>query len=387
MLIALGSKSIASYPEGAALTVGFIQYPLGLRWLGHRILWVEVISAALVRAQPELITGFFARMGKFGLAEDCVLIACEDLDHQTLEGSEIYGMSAAKAADLIRGADVLWNFATSLRQPLLGEFRHRALIDGDPGHLQVCALEFNFDIQHHQVLLSVGNKIADDDCEVPRLGLRWGTYRPYVHMPMWPMTEPPADAPFTSLTQWSWEELAMDGRRLSLSKRESYLRIVGLPTLSGRPFELAANIGANDVADDRSLFARNGWRIVEPLAVAGTVEKYQDYLHKSRAEILCCKPIFRELKTGWISDRSAGYLASGRPVLAEDCGFKQHLPATRGMLSFADLEEAADRVAEIEGDYAAHSRAARELAESYFGSRECLEEILRASLESSAGLR
>jgi hypothetical protein len=77
-----------------------------------------------------------------------------------------------------------------------------------------------------------------------------------------------------------------------------------------------------------------------------------------------------------------GYLASGRPVLAEDCGFKQHLPSTRGMLSFADVEEAAERVAEIAGDYQAHSRAARELAESYFGSRECLGEILQASLES-----
>jgi hypothetical protein len=382
MLIALGSKSIASYPEGAPLAVGFMQYPLGLRALGHRILWVEVISTAQLRAHPELIAGFFALMGKYGLAEDCVLIACEDLDHQMLEGSEIYGMSAAKAADLIRSADVLWNFATSIRQPLLGEFRQRALIDGDPGHLQVCALEFNFDIQHHQVRLSVGNKIADADCEVPRLGLKWGTYRPYVHMPLWPMTAAPADAPFTSITQWSWEELSMDGRRLSLSKRESYLRIAELPKRSGQPFELAANIGANDVADDRSLFARNGWRIVEPLGVAGTAEKYQEYLRNSRGEILCCKPIFRELNTGWISDRSVGYLASGRPVLAEDCGFKQHLPATRGMVSFANLEEAVERVAEIEGDYPAHSRAARELAESYFGSRECLEEILRASLES-----
>jgi hypothetical protein len=215
---------------------------------------------------------------------------------------------------------------------------------------------------------------------VPRLGLKWGTYRPYVYMPMWPMTDADPDAPFTSITQWSWEELAMEGRPLSLSKRASYIRIVELPKRTARPFELAANIGENDVADDRRLFARNGWRIVEPVSVAGTPKKYQEYLQKSRAEILCCKPIFRELNTGWISDRSVSYLASGRPVLAEDCGFNEHLPATRGMLSFASLNEAADRVAEIDGNYAAHSRAARDLAESYFGSRECLEEILNDSL-------
>ena len=157
------------------------------------------------------------------------------------------------------------------------------------------------------------------------------------------------------------------------------MRNVTLPKLTGRPFELAANIGENDVADDRKLFERNGWRVVEPYPVAGTPEKYQEYLQKSRAEILCCKPIFRELHTGWVSDRSAGYLASGRPVLAEENGFSEHLPKGRGMLSFSSVEEAAARVAEIDGNYGAHSRAARELAESYFG-QSCLEEILRASL-------
>jgi len=383
MLIALGSKAIASYPEGAALALGFLQYPLGLRAMGYRVFWVEVIRADLVRAKPELITGFFELMGRYDLAEDCALIAVEDLDNQSVEGAEVYGKSAAEVAALVRAADVLWNFAASIRQPLLSEFRQRALIDGDPGHLQVCALSYNFDIQHHQVLLSVGNKIADADCEVPRLGQDWQVYRPYVYMPMWPKTpDPGTQAPFTSITQWSWEELEMDGRRLSLGKRESYVRNVTLPRLTGRPFELAANIGANDVAEDRKLFERNGWRVVEPYTVAGTQEKYREFLRRSRAEILCCKPIFRELKTGWISDRSISYLANGRPVLAEDCGFKEHLPAGRGMLSFGSVEEAAAQVAEIDGNYAAHSRAARALAEDYFGSRECLEGILRSSLET-----
>jgi hypothetical protein len=380
MLIALGCRAIASYPEGAPLAVGFIQYPLGLRALGHQIVWIELIKAAQVRAEPQLVAGFFALMAKYGLAEDCALIAVEDLDSQVLEGAEVYGMSAARLADLVRQSDVLLNFATSIRQPLLSQFKRTALIDGDPGHLQVCALEFNFDIQHHHVLLSVGNKIAEADCEVPRFGRQWKPYRPYVYLPMWPLTPDPGPAaPFTSITQWSWEELVMDGRRLSLSKRASYIRNVALPQLTQRPFELAANIGANDIADDRKLFERNGWRVVEPLTVAGTPEAYQRYLQTSRAEILCCKPIFRDLHTGWVSDRSVGYLASGRPVLAEENGFSEHLPTERGFLSFNSVEEAAARVAEIDSNYAVHSRAARELAESYFGTR-CLEEILQASL-------
>ena len=381
MLIALGSRTIASYPEGVALAFGFIQYPLGLRTLGHQIVWIELIKAEQVRANPQLVAGFFAFMAKYGLAEDCALIAVEDLDNQVLESAEVYGMSRARLADLVRQSDVLLNFATSIRQPLLSQFKQTALIDGDPGHLQVCALEFNFDIQHHHVLLSVGNKIADADCEVPRFGRQWKPYRPYVHLPLWPLTpDPGPNAPFTSITQWSWEELVMDDRRLSLSKRAAYIRNVALPILTQRPFELAANIGANDIADDRGLFERNGWRVVEPLAVAGTTEAYQRYLQTSRAEILCCKPIFKDLHTGWVSDRSIAYLASGRPVLAEENGFSQHLPTGRGILSFNSVEEAAGGVAEIDGNYALHSRAARELAESYFGTR-CLEQILRDSLQ------
>jgi hypothetical protein len=380
MLIALGCKAIASYPEGAGVAICFIQYPLGLRALGHEIVWIEVIKAAQVRADPKLVTGFFALMAKYGLADDCALIAFEDLDNQVFETAEVFGMSAARLADLVNRADVLWNFASSVRQPLLGQFKQRALMDCDPGHLQVCALDFNYDIQHHQVLLSVGNKIADADCEVPRFGRQWKPYRPYVHLPIWPLTpEPGPQAPFTSITQWSWEELEMNGRRLSLSKRESYIRNVTLPKLTQRPFELAANIGANDVAEDRKLFERNGWRIVEPLAMAGTTDSYRRYLQTSRAEILCCKPIFKDLRTGWVSDRSVAYMASGRPVLAEDCGFGEHLPTGRGMLSFSSVEEAAARVADIDANYRVHSSAARELAENYFGAR-CLEDILRASL-------
>src|SRR5580658_4771422 len=123
MLIALGSRTIASYPEGVALAFGFIQYPLGLRTLGHQTLWIELIKAEQVRADPQRVAGFFAFMARYGLSEDCALIAVEDLDHQALEAAEVYGMSAARLADLIRQSDVLLNFATSIRQPLLGRFK------------------------------------------------------------------------------------------------------------------------------------------------------------------------------------------------------------------------------------------------------------------------
>ena len=112
--------------------------------------------------------------------------------------------------------------------------------------------------------------------------------------------------------------------------------------------------------------------------VAGTVSGYQRYLRRSRAEFGCPKPIHRELRTGWFSDRSACYLASGRPVLIEDTGLSDHLPTGEGLLVFRDLAEAVAGVEEIDRNYARHRRAARELAEDVLDSRRCLPAMLAA---------
>ncbi|MGH7249329.1 MAG: glycosyltransferase family 1 protein, partial [Pseudomonadota bacterium] len=111
-----------------------------------------------------------------------------------------------------------------------------------------------------------------------------------------------------------------------------------------------------------------------------TPAAYREFILRSRAEILCPKPVFRELHTGWFSDRSVCYLASGRPVLAEETGFSDRLPVGRGLVSFNTLAEAADGVAAIDSSYAAHSRAAREMAEAYFSHSRCLEAMLSASV-------
>ncbi len=112
--------------------------------------------------------------------------------------------------------------------------------------------------------------------------------------------------------------------------------------------------------------------------VAGTVSGYQRYLRRSRAEFGCPKPIHRALRTGWFSDRSACYLASGRPVLIEDTGLSDHLPTGEGLLVFRDIAEAVAGVEEIDRHYARHHRAARGLAQDVSDSRRCLPAMLAA---------
>jgi hypothetical protein len=380
MLIVLANGSVARYPQGGGVWSWMLQYPLGLRALGHNIFWLEVMKSCGDRARDaELASNFFARIGPHGLAPHSAVLVFDDPDFQDLERAQIYGRSKQTVLDIARSADLLWNIACTLRQPLLSKFRHRALIDVDPGHLQVSGTEYDLGIADHEVHLSVGSNLPDPDCEVPTLGVTWRSFLPFVYLPIWEASpDPGAEAPFTSITQWTWEELSYQGRALSASKRAAYLRYADLPKHARRPFELAANIGDFDLGHDREALAAGGWRIVDPHEVVATPEAYREYLRASRAEIQCPKPIFREMNTGWFSDRSVCYLALGRPVLAEETGFGDFVPTGRGILDFRNLDEARAAVAEIDGNYHLHSRWARELAEDLFNSDRQLTAMLAA---------
>ena len=288
-------------------------------------------------------------------------------------------MSKQRIREVAQETDLLWNFACSLRQPLLFLFRRRVLIDGDPGHLQVSALTWDMSIQDHHLFMSSGMNLHGRDCEVPTLGVRWHRFPQFVYLPMWEFaSDPGVNAPFSSVTQWTWEHLEFKGRALSVSKRDAYMRYVDLPRRAQRPFELAANIDPDDSTGDLESLRKMGWKLVNPHQVARNPSIYQNYIKRSRAEFCCPKPVHRELKTGWFSDRSAGYLASGRPVLAENTGFSEHLPTGRGLLSFSDFDQAVAGVAEIDRNYLQHMRAARELAQEHLSSEKCLPMLLAA---------
>jgi hypothetical protein len=380
MLIVVANSSVASYPLGGGVWSWMLQYPLGLRALGHNVFWIELMKSCGDPARDgAMANDFFARIAPYGLAPQSAVLVFEDLDVQDIDRAQVYGRPFQTILDIADGADLLWNIACAIRQPLLAKFARRVLIDVDPGHLQIVATQFEMGVNDHHVHLSVGAKLSDPDCEAPTLGLRWRPFLPFVYLPMWEAApDPGPEAPFSSITQWTWEELSYHGRVLSLSKREAYLRYVDLPAHTGRAFELAAFIGDKDPSHDREALRSGGWRVVDPHKVANTPEAYRGYLRASRAEISCPKPIFRELNTGWFSDRSVSYLALGRPVVAEDAGFGDAVPTGRGVLKFRDSDEAQAAVAEIDRDYRLHSRWARALACDLFNSDLQLKAMLAA---------
>jgi hypothetical protein len=378
--IVLANNSIAGYPQGGGHWSCFLQYLFGLNALGHDVFWLEVLqSTGNPVRDHRLIDIFFGRFKRYGFKDRCALLLYDHhVEEPTLELAHAFGMSKHRIREIARSTDLLWNFACSLRQPLLSLFSWRVLIDGDPGHLQVSALTWEMGIRDHHAFLSAGTKLQDPDCKVPTLGVKWHPFIQFIYLPMWDVApDPGPDAPYTSVTQWSWEELELEGRRLSISKREAYLSYVNLPQRTRRPFELAANIDRHDTTD-RELITNEGWKLINPHRLAWSPSLYQQYIKRAHAEFCCAKPIHSVLKTGWFSDRSACFLASGRPVLAEDTGLSEHLPTGRGLLCFSNIEQAVAGVAEIDANYPQHMRAARELAEEYLSSTKWLPIMLAA---------
>lgn len=374
--------SFASYSEGGGHQSVFLQYLLGLKALGHDVFWFDLLDSQNdLKSEIRLVKHFFHLLEEYGLEDRAAVLCCDEgPDMVDLAAARIYGMTEGRIKEIAKSAELLWNFCGSLRHPLLGLFRRRVLIDLDPGLLQGCAAEWDPGINDHDAFLTVGKNLQASDCGVPTLGVTWRGFHPFVYLPMWePLRESIHHVAFTSVTEWTWHTVEVGGRLISASKRDAYLRYIDFPKRAGRSFELAADIHPLDETGDRELLLANGWKLVHPHEVAHSPSSYKHYIESSYAEFACCKPIYRDLKTGWFSDRSACYLACAKPVLAEETGFSKYLPTGQGLVKFNDMEEALAGVVEIDSNYEHHSRAAREIAEAFLNSQQCLDYMLCAS--------
>jgi hypothetical protein len=379
--IVIGNASLAQYPEGGGLWSCFLQHLFGLQALGHEVSWLEILRrSGNPTTDDARVRLFLERMAACGLDGRCMVLVCDPGAPALPEICDLRGMSAAAAARRIADADLLWNFSCAVREPLLGRFRRRALIDGDPGEIQVSALTNDLGIDGHDVLFTAGLNVGSPNGRTPTLGREWIPFPQFVHLSLWSITAPPPGAPFTSITQWFWRELWWNSEVLETGKRAAYLHVLDLPRRTAHPIELAVNLHPDDQTGDRELLLDHGWRLASPHDRAGSPEQYRSYIAASRGELCCPKPIHCQLRTGWFSDRSAAFLASGRPVIARRTGFEDHLPTGTGIVTFEGVEEAACALDEVAGNYGTHARAARAFAEGHLSAAD----VLRAMLERCA---
>lgn len=353
--------SIAQRPGRPGHAWAFLSYLLGFRALGYEVLFVDSLGPM---DDPAWLAEAMAWGGLEGR-------------WAALRGErEAVGMPRQRVLEELRGADLLLNINGFLADPdLLEAPPRRVYLDIDPGFGQIWAEQGLADtFAGHDDFVSVGTNLGGPGCTVPLLDREWIATLPPVPLERWPVAA--GGRGFTSVASWRgpFGPIEYEGRTLGLRVHE-FRRFVALPRQVGAPFELALDIDPTDAAD-RALLSREGWRLRDPLRELADFDSYGAYLRGSAAEIAIAKGLYVGTKGGWFSDRSAAYLASGKPVIAQDTGFGAALPSGCGLLSFEDLDGAVAAVEAVLAWPAEHERAARALAEEHLDARRVLGRLL-----------
>jgi hypothetical protein len=369
--------ALAQRPEYGGHAWAVLQYPLGMKRLGYDVLFVDQLTPQMLggamdrsarAAQQRCIQWFRTATAAVGIPSGCALF---------LNGSqEVVGMSRQSALQRIAEADALLNIAGFISdEEILGTARRRVFVDIDPGFPQMWRELGLADILSvHDEFVTLGENIGRSDCGLPTCGLTWRRTRPPVDLMAWQPVE--GGTRFTTIGSWRgpFDAIEFRDRRYGLRAHE-FRRFTELPARSGIECEVALEVEESD-HDDIARLQQGGWRLADPRAVAASPDRYRDYIRQSKAEIMIAKEMYVATQSGWFSDRSACYLASGKPVLAQDTGFSRNYPVGEGLLGFSNLDEAVEGAREISGNWRRHARAAREIAEEYFDSRKVLGDLL-----------
>jgi GT2 family glycosyltransferase len=359
-----------------------LHYLLGFERLGYEAYYVETHArtpSMLMSHEDDngsaLAAEFIAAiMRRFGLADRWAFRALHD-------DGKCFGMSELQLERLYGSAELLINLhGGTLPLPELAATGRLVYLETDPVQLQ---LELRHGVQEtvdflepHCAFFTFAENWGRADCGLPRQDrFRFTPTRQPVVIDLWPDCSPqPADL-FTTIGNWrqDWRDVTFEGERYTWSKHYEFLKYLDLPQRSGQAFELALS---SCEPSERKALVEKGWGVRDGLEVSRSVDRYRDYIGSSRGEFTVAKDQNVRLRTGWFSDRSATYLASGRPVLTQDTGFGSALPCGEGLFSFDSLDTALEGIAAIEADYARHARAARELARQHFGHDVVLRSML-----------
>ena len=361
------SGMVAGDPRQGGATWAVLQYFAGLRSLGHDVVLVEPVPSA--RLDP---------LGEVAIYFDSLSMLEGRAALLGVGSEETLGLSFAEIERFAASAELLINVSGMLRdERLIGTIPVRAFLDLDPGFNQVwheTGSDMGFDLHTH--FLSVGLCLGRGDCPIPDCGRSWIPTLPPVALDHWDVeSEAPRHDAFTSVGHWrSYGSIKHGG--IHYGQRAHSLReLIDLPRRTASPFQLALGIHPDETSDLEAL-RTNGWELLDPYEVAGDPRSYAGFVRGSRAELSVAKSGYVASRSGWFSDRSACYLASGRPVVAQETGFGKFLPTGEGLLGFTTAAEAAAAVAEVEGDPGRHGRAARALAEEHLDARKVLPRLL-----------
>lgn len=376
----LYSGALAQTIRQGGLSWFHLQFLLGFRRLGYDVILLDRIEDGMcvdARGEPAAFAdsvnrrGFFDVMQEFGLE-----------DHFSLDvnrGREVLGRSRADVLERASSALALVNVMGYCDDPaVLDAVGRRVFLDIDPGFAQMWReLGLHDAFAGHDRFATLARTIGQPGCAVPTCGLAWTTLPQPIVLEHWPVRPPRPDAAFTGIGAWRGPNgpVEYQGHLYGLRCHE-FRKFLELPgRCPGATFEQALAIDPGDARDIAALHG-HGWRLVDPVAAAGSPRRYRDYVAGSKAEFMVPKQMYVDTASGLLSDRSCYYLASGRPVLARDTGLGSLYPCGEGLVTFTTLDEAVAGVEWIATDYPRHCRAARDIAATHFDSDRVLTRFL-----------
>lgn len=362
-----------------------LHYLLGLRRLGYEAYYIEDSSRWVYDTILDDVVAD---------ASENVAIVAKALEthgfsnhwaYRQWDAAGSHGIEREKITRLYRDTDALLNVTgQELREEQLA-CKRRIYVESDPFATQVRVQQGNTveiaRLEAHDTHFTFGENVGAPDCGIPPTPFSWLPTRQPVDLELWaPATDSAAsDRTYTTVTSWVSHVLPIvhEGKTYHWEKDREFQRFVDLPGRTSVRLELASNGGEYIPAS----ITANGWRNIPVAQVAGDVVKYRSYVRESHAEFTVAREQYTRPRTGWFSDRSACYLAAGRPVVTQDTGFGKFLPTGRGLFAFSNMEEIVSAIDAIESDYDAHRRAAREIAVEHFAADKVV-----GSLMERAGL-
>jgi hypothetical protein len=367
---------MATVPGQGGATWAVLQYLLGLRRLRHDVFFVEPVALEALRPAGAVLqtSENAAHLGRVAAAFDlsgrtALLLA---------NTRETAGLSYDQLLRIAKRADLLINISGMLAdEALTCPIPRRVYLDIDPAFNQLWHAAQGIDMRFgaHTHWVTIGAAIGEPACPVPTCGRTWlKTVQPIV-LAYWPEARSLTHDALTTVANWrGYGSIEHQGVCYG-QKAHSLRQFSLLPTLTNERFLLALAIHPAE-SKDLAWLTRNGWHLCDPAQVAGTPLSYQQFVQGSKAEFGLAKSGYVVSQCGWFSDRSLCYLASGRPVIAQETGFSHYLPTGEGLFAFRTSEDVLSAIDQLKANYARHARRARALATEYFDSDKVLTRLL-----------
>ena len=390
--------TLASDPY-AGMAWMHMQIAAGLQRLGHDVYYMEVTSvwpydpvrASRVQDDAYAVPYLARTAERFGLRDRWAY-------RRSYSDKGWVGMPRHRAEALLSSADAVFNVTGTSRFAEEGLKTGRLVYVGtDPVYPEIRFAEGDEDVRRtideHDDVVTYGENIGMPGCLIPPLPRMRARTRQPVLLDLWEAGAP-ARREFTTVANWrqGGRDVQFAGETYTWSKHHEFLRLVELPRLARRPVELAMGLvpyaptrhGPNDAVpalgmldEEHRLLRENGWQLADSHAFSTDPWAYRDYVVSSRGEFTVARDLNVRLHSGWFSERSACYLAAGRPVITQDTGFGSVLPTGEGLFAFNTMDDVLSAFETVDADYSRHSRAARAIAEDYFRAQTVLARLLQ----------